>query len=77
MCLSKGLMAPGFTVQLLLTVLRLPLVCHELVVGQHPLDGGLVLQLDHELAGIFITLDRLGNSVNLGAPFLAPTITGQ
>ena len=70
-------MAPELIAPLLLAMLRLPLVCHESVVGQHPLDGGLVLQLDHELAGIFITLDRLGNSVNLGAPFLAPTITGQ
>ena len=64
-----GLVAPGFT------VLSLLLVCHESVVCKDPLGRGLVLQLDIELAGVFITLDRLGNSVNLGAPFLAPTIT--
>ena len=38
----------------------------------------LVLQLNTELAGVFITSDRLGNYfLDAGAPFLAPTITGQ
>ena len=70
-------MVLGFTAQLLLAVLRLLPVCHELVVGHDPLGRGVVLQLHNKLAGILITLDRLGNSVNMGAPSLAPNITGQ
>ena len=70
-------LAPGCAAQPLLAVLRLLPVCHESVVGEDPLGGGLVLQLNNELAGILITSDRLGNSVETGAPFLAPSITGQ